>query len=107
MPEKFDMYTFVAGAALKDGTTFHIRCNCGGRAPITPPLATDFVICPDCGTSIKFLVMEGDPGYVVGQAPDGEPMLIPVQGTKAKPPTPEQRARAIEEIKKKFSKKKK
>jgi hypothetical protein len=29
----------------------------------------------------QLLVLTGDSGYVMGRAPDGEPMLIPVQGS--------------------------
>ena len=81
---EYNLFTFVAGDALQEGRTFHIRCNCGGQAPLTPPFSTEFVVCPKCLALIKFLVLEGDPGYVVGQTPQGEPMLIPVQGSAAK-----------------------
>ena len=43
------------------------------------------VVCPKCETLIKMMVIEGDPGYVIGQDAEGEPTLLPVQGSKAKP----------------------
>jgi uncharacterized protein (UPF0297 family) len=46
-----------------------------------PPLQEELIVCPGCELRIKLLVLSGDPGYVIGRAPDGDPMLIPVQGS--------------------------
>jgi hypothetical protein len=32
------------------------------------------------------LVVDGDPGYIIGADPDGTPKLIPVQGSSKRPP---------------------
>jgi len=99
---EYDLFTFVAGGALREGETFLLRCNCGAGAPITPPLSTEFVVCPDCMAIIKVLVLDGDPGYVIGQGTDGEPILLPVQGSSAKPVsdlTSEERNQIISNIK--------
>ena len=81
MAEKFDLYTFVAGAALERGSPFPLSCNCGGVVTIMPPFQDEFVICPLCESKIKMLVIEGDPGYIIGADPDGTPKLLPVQGS--------------------------
>ena len=82
----FDLYTFVASEALKADEPFRIECNCGGVVVVSPPFQDDFVICPSCEKSIKMFVIEGDPGYIIGADPTGKPMLILVQGSKAKHP---------------------
>jgi hypothetical protein len=33
----FDLYTFVAGAALETGKPFPLECNCGAVVTIMPP----------------------------------------------------------------------
>ena len=50
-----------------------------------PPFQEESVICPACESSIRIHVIEGDPGYIIGRNPNGMPMLIPVQGSSAKP----------------------
>jgi hypothetical protein len=86
-PKKFDLYTFVAAAALSDGTPFPLECNCGGVVTIMPPFQDESVVCPRCESTIKILVIEGDPGYIIGRDPDGSPMLLPVQGTNKPHPS--------------------
>jgi len=87
MPPKkkqFDLYAFVAGAALEAGSPFQLECNCGGVVTIMPPFQDESVICARCESKIRMLVIEGDPGYIIGADPDGTPRLLPVQGS-AKP----------------------
>ena len=78
---KPDLFTFVAQVAVEAGDPIPISCNCGGIITVMPPLQEELVICAKCESRIKLLVLSGDPGYVVGRAPDGESMLIPVQGS--------------------------
>ena len=87
MPKKqtFDFYTFVAGAALERGEPFAVNCNCGGVVTVMPPFQERSVVCPVCESSIGIQIIEGDPGYIIGRNPSGDPMLIPVQGSSAKP----------------------
>jgi hypothetical protein len=85
--EKFDLYTFVAGAALKAGKPFPLQCNCKGVVTIMPPFQDDYVVCPRCESRIKMLVIEGDPGYIIGADPDGTPKLLPVQGSSKPHPS--------------------
>ena len=100
---QYDLYTFIAEDALKLGRTFHVTCNCGGKMPITPPVRSEFVVCPQCQAIIKLLVIEGDPGYIIIRNPvTGEPDLAPVQGSAAKTPdqlTPEERAEILAKVK--------
>jgi len=35
--KQYDLYIFVAGAALEKGEPFQIYCNCGGVVTIMPP----------------------------------------------------------------------
>jgi hypothetical protein len=83
---KFDLYTFVAGAALQGGSPFPLRCNCGGVVTILPPFQDEYVVCVRCESTIRMLVVDGDPGYIIGADPDGTPKLIPVQGSSKPPP---------------------
>lgn len=83
--QTFDLYTFVAGAAIERGEPFPLTCNCGGVVTVMPPFQEESVICPACESSIRIFMIEGDPGYIIGKNPNGEPMLIPVQGSSAKP----------------------
>lgn len=83
---QFDLYTFVAGAALKTGEPFQLSCNCGGRITIMPPFQEESVVCPSCELTIKILVLDGDPGCIIGADENGKPRLIPVQGSKQKQP---------------------
>jgi hypothetical protein len=87
MPKKrtFDCYTFVAAAALERGEPFPVSCSCGGVVTVMPPFQEKSVICPVCESAIGIHVIEGDPGYIIGRNPKGGPMLIPVQGSSAKP----------------------
>lgn len=78
---KFDLYAFVAGAALDKGKPFSLECNCGGVVTIMPPFQDEFVVCPRCESRIRMLVIEGDPGYIIGAEADGTPTLLPVQGS--------------------------
>jgi len=107
---QYDLYTLIAGAALKEGQTFHLKCNCGGTAPITPPTETEFVVCPKCMSKIKFLVVDGDPGYIIGRNSSGEPTLLPVQGSTAKPIhelSADERKEILDRVKKQLGKQKK
>jgi len=79
------LYTFVAEDAIKDTEMFTLNCNCGGKVIIMPPFQENEVTCPECEALIKILVVSGDPGYVIGADENGEPKLLPVQGSKAKP----------------------
>ena len=84
MPQKvkqFDLYTFIAGAALEAGKPFPLECNCGGVVTIMPPFQDEDVVCARCESTIRMLVIEGDPGYIIGADPDGTPKLLPVQGS--------------------------
>ena len=83
--QDYDLHTFVAGDALKAGQTFHVECNCGGTAPITPPLKTEFVICPKCTAKIGVRVLDGDPGYMLGRDPSGREFLFIAQGSSVTP----------------------
>ena len=85
--EKFDLYTFVAGAALEAGKPFIVECNCGGVVTIMPPFQDEYVICARCKSKIRMLVVEGDPGYIIGADPDGTPRLLPVQGSSRPHPS--------------------
>lgn len=93
--ENFDFYTFVAEAALTKETPFQLTCNCGAKVTIMPPFQDDYVICPECESKIRMHVIEGDPGYIIGRAASGEPMLIPVQGSSK--PHPDALTRAERE----------
>jgi hypothetical protein len=78
---KPDLFTFVAEIAVERGDPIPITCNCAKVITIMPPLQEELVVCPGCELRIKLMVLSGDPGYVIGRAPNGEPMLIPVQGS--------------------------
>jgi len=83
---KSDLYALVAGDAIErahvDGSEFEVTCNCGGKAPL---IADQPIRCPQCLRSIAVIVLEGDPGYVLGAEPSGEPRLLPVQGSTTRP----------------------
>lgn len=79
------VFTFIASDAIKGNNPFPVHCNCGGVITIMSPMQEGQVVCPICKTTIKMLVIEGNPGYVIGQGADGEPTLLPVQGSTAKP----------------------
>lgn len=104
---KPDLFTFVAEVALQDGKPVPITCNCGGVITIMPPMQEDLIVCPKCESRIKINVLAGDPGYVMGMTPEGEPMLIPVQGSSKDKLeiSPEERRRALEEIRQRWDKK--
>lgn len=79
--QTFDLYTFVAGAALETGEPFALECNCGAVVTIMPPFQDEYVVCPRCESTIRMLVVEGDPGYIIGAGLDGGSALLPVQGS--------------------------
>src|SRR2546425_1476550 len=79
--QTFDLYAFVAQAAIETGRPFPLECNCGGVVTIMPPFQDEYVVCSRCESKIKMLVIEGDPGYIIGADPDGTPRLLPVQGS--------------------------
>ena len=83
----FDLYAFVAGAALETGKPFPLECNCGAIVTIMPPFDDEHVVCARCEATIKMLVIEGDPGYIIGQGADGRPTLLPVQGSSMPHPS--------------------
>ncbi len=96
-PKKaFDLYTFVAGAALQSGAPFRLDCNCGGVVTIMPPFQDEYVVCARCESTIKMLVIKGDPGYIIGADPDGTPKLLPVQGSQK--PHPSKLSRSEREV---------
>lgn len=103
---KPDLYTFVAERAMKSGDPIPITCNCGGVVTIMPPLQEALVVCAKCESRIKLMVTSGDLGYVFGQTPDGEPLLIPVQGSSKEKLeiSPEERQRLLQEIKRRSCK---
>jgi hypothetical protein len=98
---KPDLFTFLAGIAVERGDPIPVTCNCGSVITIMPPLQEELVVCPKCESRIKLLVLTGDPGYVIGRAPNGEPMLIPVQGSSPEQLaiSDEQRKSMLEKIK--------
>jgi hypothetical protein len=102
-----DLFTFLAGIAVERGDPIPITCNCGGVITIMPPLQEELVVCPRCESRIKLLVLEGDPGYVMGRAPNGEPMLTPVQGSskEKRELSEEERRSALEKIRKTWNEK--
>ncbi|MBZ5506300.1 MAG: hypothetical protein LAO78_12645 [Acidobacteriia bacterium] len=106
---KPDLFAFVAGMAVERGDPIPITCNCGGVITIMPPLQEVLVVCARCESCIKLLVLEGDPGYVMGSDPNGEPRLIPVQGSSREKLdiSDEQRAKALEDVRKRFKDSKK
>jgi len=79
--KQFDLHAFVAGAALETGKPFQLQCNCGGVVTIMPPFQDEYVVCARCESRVRMLVIEGDPGYIIGADPDGTPKLLPVQGS--------------------------
>lgn len=83
---QYDLCTFVAGAALETGKPFPLECNCGGVVTIMPPFQDEYVVCPRCESRIRMLVIEGDPGYIIGAESDGSPRLLPVQGSASPHP---------------------
>ena len=85
--ETFDLYTFVAAAALEGGKPFALECNCGAVVTIMPPFQDESVVCPRCESTIRMLVIEGDPGHIIGRGPDGKPTLLPVQGSSKPHPS--------------------
>jgi len=78
---KPDLFSFVAEIAVQRGDPIPITRDCGGLITIMPPLQEELVISPRCESRIKLLLLSGNPGYVFGPEPNGEPMLIPVQGS--------------------------
>ena len=84
--KNFDLYTFVAADALEAGKPFPLECNYGGIVTIMPPFQDECVICARCESRIKMVVIEGDPGYIIGAEPDGTPKLLPVQGSSKSHP---------------------
>jgi len=108
--KKYDLYSFVARAALEKGEPFPLKCNCGGVVTIMPPFQDEYVVCPVCESKIRMLVIEGDPGYIIGRNSGGEPTLLPVQGSKKPHPDKlpiEEREAILTEIKAKLLKEKK
>ncbi len=85
--KEFDLYTFVAEDALEGGEPFPLECNCGGIVTIMPPFQDEYVVCPRCESMIRMLVIEGDPGYIIGADPGGTPKLLPVQGSSKQHPS--------------------
>jgi len=107
-PNRFDLYTFVAGAALECGNPFPLECNCGGVVTIMPPFQDEYVVCPRCESRIKMIVIEGDPGYIIGADPDGTPKLLPVQGSSKTDPSKlsaAERAAILADVQARFGKK--
>jgi hypothetical protein len=107
-PDRFDLYTFIAGAALERGNPFPLECNCGGVVTIMPPFQDEFVVCPRCEARIKMLVIEGDPGYIIGADPDGTPKLLPVQGSSKPHPcklSAAERDAILAQVRERFGKK--
>ena len=105
---KFDLYAFVAGAALKAGGPFPLECNCGGVVTILPPFQDEYVVCARCESTIRMLVFDGDPGYVIGADPDGTPKLLPVQGSAKPHPSKmpaAERERILAQVRAQFTKK--
>jgi hypothetical protein len=105
--KQYDLYTFVAKAALDKGEPFQLHCNCGGIVTIMPPFQDEYVVCPRCEFKIRMFVLEGDPGYVIGRV-KGEPTLLQIQGSKAPHPSTlskEKRESMLSDLEK-FSKKK-
>ena len=54
------------------------------------------------------LVIEGDPGYIIGADPDGTPKLLPVQGSSKPQPgqlPPAERDAILAQAKERFRKK--
>jgi hypothetical protein len=98
---KPDLFTFLAGIAVERGDPIPVTCNCGSVITIMAPLQEELVVCPKCESRIKLLVLTGDPGYLIGRAPNGEPMLIPVQGSSPEKLaiSDEQRKSMLEKIK--------
>ena len=106
--KQYDLYTFVAEAAIEKGHPFPIKCNCGGVVTIMPPFQDEDVICPRCESKIRMIVIRGDPGYIIGSTAEGEPTLLYVQGSTHPHPntlSPAEREAILSEVKEKIPKK--
>jgi hypothetical protein len=102
---RFDLYTFVAEHGIRTEEPFPLHCNCGSIVTIMPPFQEQFVVCPNCESTIKIVLLEGDPGYVLARNHDGEPMLIPVQGSskEALALTEKEKERMLHKMKEKMT----
>jgi hypothetical protein len=97
---KEPLFTMVAGGALEANTTFNVKCNCGGNAPIKPKSVKGYgfskkggatkvvdklaTTCESCKTPITVIVLEGDPGYCL-TSKDGIEVLFLPQGSTTPP----------------------
>jgi len=105
--KQFDLYAFVAEAALETGKPFQLQCNCGGVVTIMPPFQDEYVVCVRCESRIRMLVIEGDPGYIIGADPDGTPKFLPVQGSSKPRPgmlTEPERSAILKQVQAQFKK---
>lgn len=84
MGKQFDLTAFVAKNAVENNQTFILTCNCGATVTIMPPFQDEYVRCYNCRSIIRMLLLEGDPGYLIGANEEGEWILLPVQGSAAK-----------------------
>jgi hypothetical protein len=84
VPRNQQLVTFVSGKKLAENDGVPIVCNCGCFAILKKGFKRERWECFGCGSTIKMLALEGDPGYIAGLNPDGSPKLIPVQGSDAK-----------------------
>ncbi len=74
-----------------------------------PPFQDELVVCARCESTIKMLVIEGDPGYIIGADPDGTPKLLPVQGSRKAHPAQlshEERKTILAKVRAQFGKRK-
>ena len=102
------LYTFIAEDAVTNTNLFTLECNCGGTITIMAPFQEKQVICPQCESIIKLLVVSGDPGYIIGAEANGKPKLLPVQGSKACPIellTEQEKADILNNVKRKIKEK--
>lgn len=54
---------------------------------IMPPFQDEYAVCARCESRIRMLVIEGDPGYIIGADSNGTPKLLPVQGSSKPHPS--------------------
>ena len=79
------LVAYIASDAIEGGKSFLVTCNCGRKIPLPRPLMV--MICPGCMSSIKPIVLGGNPSAIPTKDPaTGKERPYPVQGYNPQKP---------------------
>lgn len=91
-------YFFITEDYFNSNNDIELECRCGTRNIWPAPHKENGAICKGCGSNINFIVLEGDPGYIITS--DGPARVLGSSAPLIENMSDEERERLLNECQK-------